>query len=90
MNIMGDMNKTTKHPLTKVRESLGLTGIALARLAGINHQRVLVVELGLAESLGWKISRALREHGVDVEQLNVEMMRWRLEKSFNQQKIRER
>ena len=78
---MGETNKTTKHPLTIVRESLGLTGIALARLAGIKHQRVLVIELGIAETLGWKISRALREQGVDVDQLNVEMMRWRLERS---------
>lgn len=86
---MGEKNKMTKHPLTKVRESLGLTGIALARLAGIKHQRVLVIELGIAETLGWKISRALRELGVDVDQLNVEMMRWRLERSINQKKVGE-
>lgn len=83
---MGKANKSGKHPLARVRESLGLSGIGLARLAGTNYHRVFLVEMGLSDSLSWRIRKALRDQGVDVEQLDVEIIRWRMERLLNQEK----
>ena len=66
-----------EHPLVTLRENAGISRRDLAILAGMDYHAVYEVERGYTAYLPGALRRALVEMGIDLPELEAELLVWR-------------